>query len=51
LCIIEDDEDIVDAKGEEKVIEHESLTPPSQYFSKCTGRHNRLPHIKSNWEG
>jgi hypothetical protein len=28
LCIIEDDEDIVDAKGEEKVIEHESLTPP-----------------------
>ena len=28
MCIIEDDEDIVDAKGEEKVIEHESLTPP-----------------------
>jgi hypothetical protein len=50
LCIIEDDEDIVDAKGEEKVIEHESLTPPP-YFSKYTERHIRLPHIMSNWEG
>jgi len=49
LCILEDDEDIVEVEGEADIVKHDLLTPP--YFSQCSGGYDGLPHIKSSREG